>query len=184
MRELSIFLLFVIVAQGLGVGLALGADAASCKWRPSEFVIVTLNCICLMVLFPSIAALLLQFSSACFPSFLAIESPFLLPIIVLSASLLLFFWLFLVAWVQKIQLKISLRAAFSEALLQFSFFTWAMSCAVMLLSAIWLFLEEEFVIIWLVSTILTYALLSLFRPTLYGTWNLWRENSRKNRPLR
>lgn len=41
-----------------------------------------------------------------------------------------------------------------------------------------------FIFIWFVSAILTYALLSLFRPTIDGAWKTLCQSFRKNWPLR
>lgn len=43
---------FVILAQALGIGLAVSADALSWKWRRDEAKVFAFNCLSLVLLIP------------------------------------------------------------------------------------------------------------------------------------
>lgn len=163
------FILGIIVAQAIGVSLAWGVDAVSWKWRQNgksdEKRVFDWSVIGLASLLPLSAPLYYEFLS---------------PLIASAASVFLLFWLFVVAWVQKQQLKISLRAAVFGAVFQLVCLSFALGGCFLLMICFWLYVNDSLALIWLTTTVLTYALLSLFRPTIYGTWNAWRQNSRKN----
>ncbi len=154
----------IILAQALGVGLAWGADAVSWKWRQDEKIVLAINCLNVVTI-GFVVLLCLAFLS-----FLNCAGVFATALI----------WLFSVALVQKKQLKVMLYTAFFGVLMQLSCFGWALGAALLLLSFSWPFIQDSLYLTWLVSALLTNALLSLFRPTIYSTWNTWRQNSRKN----
>lgn len=167
------FLPAIIIAQALGVGLAWFSDALSWKWRQNEKIVFALNVIGALALIPLAVPLFFEFW------------PIVNPIM---TFLLISFWLPISAWVQKRQLSITYRAAFFGAMMQWVCFCLALWCGFVSLFFVSLIVSQIgphwLWSIWLVSTTLTYALLSLFRPTIYGAWNAFRQNFKKNRPMR
>ncbi|MBC7727510.1 MAG: hypothetical protein H7242_07805 [Microbacteriaceae bacterium] len=103
--------------------------------------------------------------------------------LVIALSLVLL-WLFFVAWVQKRQLKTSLQAAFFGALMQLTCFVWALFTFFLILVFPSRALPWWNLLLWLVTALLTYALLALFRPTIGEVWSAVRQNSGKNRRVR
>lgn len=152
----------VTIAQALGVGLAWGADVLSWKWRQDGKRLFAFNLLILAALLPNILA----------PRALAL---------LLTATL---FWLLLVAAVQKCQWKITFNTALFKVLVQLSCFYLVLAGLAWLIIIKMRFNDDTLNSVGFVSALLSYALLSLFRPTIYGTWNAWRQNSGKNRRVR
>lgn len=173
------FLPPILFVQALGVALAWGADALSWKWRGKREVVFYLNLVSLVVLFPLCAPLGRHpWSAETIIKWLAAAAC----------------WLVILALVQRKQVEISLRAAFFGAQMQLWCFVWSLYGGFGILISFpisafrvfpassllpyWLFL------VWLVSATLTYALLSLFRPTISAMANALRQSLKKDRPLR
>ncbi len=158
------FIIGIVIAQTLGVLMTWKIESKSWNWRPlsdisvSNFATDCLRAVGLFALF-----LLLIFGMSA-PWFFA---PPLL-------------WLLLVARVQKRQLNVSFSDAFCGALLQFGCFGLLLFCGGFLASIFRWFLNfGSFLTVWLVSAMLTHALLSLFRPTIYGTLDTYRQTTGK-----
>ncbi len=153
----------ILLAQTLGVGLALCVDALSWKWRRGEEAVFCFA-------FVGLATFLM----------LALVAPssFRLPLFLIAL------WLLLVAWIQKRQWKLMFWDAFFGALMQLTCFCLAIFASLLLLYFNWPERFDGFTLLWFVSALLTHALLSRFRPTILGAWNALRENSGAKRRLR
>lgn len=178
MRDSLTVLSPVILAQAFGVALAWGVDALSWKWRRYEKTVFALNFFGLVTLpltafYPLVIVFLWDFFS-------------LANVATVLGALL--FWLLCVAWVQKQQMTLSLRATFCGALMQLLCFGWILGGSFLLAIPLLIFLPDglfdRMTLVWLVSATLTYALLSLFRPTISAMATALRQSFRKNRPLR
>lgn len=172
------FLPYIICAQALGVGVTWSIDMLSWIWRESEAAVFGLN---FLNLFFGLPVAFFLYSKSVNDAQ------------VLWTLFWILFWLGCLAAVQKRQMKISFRAAFWGALMQAFCFClgWMLFIVCVLLIFPLAFLQldefEWFCLAFVGTALVTYALLSLFRPTIYGTWNTmrdtWRQNG-KNRRVR
>lgn len=173
MTGFVVFLPFIVLAQALGVGLAWAVDALSWKWRANENAVFATNFMATILSFPILLVL---------PA-LQLGTQISIPL--MSAPFLVLAWVLLVAWVQKQQLKLPLRATFFGALMQLVCFDLSLlSSVVLLLIFRFLSFPGWCVVVYFFTATLTYALSALFRPAIYGTWQTYHQNSGKNRPPR
>lgn len=159
----------ILRTQALAVALAWAADALSWKVRREEVLVGAFNVFGLMLSVFLVATLAENGLSL---SYFAL------------ALLLPLAWLIVVARVQRRQFNISFRAAFFGALMQLMFFVWALFLVFAILIPSVRFFSGWSFLLFLVTVLATYALLSLFRPAIYSTWKTWRQNSGENRPVR
>ncbi len=162
----------VIIAQAVGVTIAWKSEALSWGWRHDQNSVLALKFLSALTLLPPLGIVAVIPFDALGLSIWLVPGVISIPII----------WLLLVAGVQKTQLKVSLSAAFFGAFLQL--FCFGLSLVIggffLLLFLALLPTNYLFPLTYLVSAILAHALLSLFRPAIYGTWNTYQQNSGKN----
>ena len=175
MQELLFHWALVILAQALSIGLTLRVDAVSWKWRRDAEKVAEINLVFLIGLLA--VALLFHVAESLPPNFVAM----------FALSLL---WLFIAAGVQSRQNSITFHATFYAALMQFFCFACVFFlCSFSRFAFLWIAssprpLSAAMAFIGPLSALLTYALLSLFRPTIYGAWHAWRQTFRKQLKLR
>jgi hypothetical protein len=188
MQELLTYWPLAVFGQAMGVALAWNIDTTLWMWRRFEIAILVAN------LFGGIYLLVVALSH-----FQSWHSSILL---LTNAEKLLIpplCWQLIVTGIQGRQLKISLRTAFFAALMNSVVFACALHISSLLIvflfavvSMVSMFVLEfdassgfsVFGLFYLGSATVSHALLALFRPTIYGTWHAWRQNSEKNRPMR
>lgn len=145
----------ILLAQALGVGLAWGVEALSWKWRRGGKNLFAFNLVLLAGLLPRI---------------LVLRALIWLLVVTL-------FWLIGVAKVQSRGFGVTYRAAFLGALVQLSCFYVALAGWVWLVIIRLRSHNDGLNSLAFGSAALSFALLSLFRPTIYGAWQAWKKNS-------